>query len=166
MLCSSNGEYEEGACRCYPGWKGAECSIRHNECEVPDCNNHGNCVAGECQCSRGYTGQFCQLGESLLWSLQHSLSLDKVFLNWNKWSELLCHQPTPAEVTWTEINILVLVSNKTVIVHPPRLWCQNGDFLTQKILNLTRNFNTLSQLASRSLSTPAFNDISYILQRS
>ena len=63
MLCSSNGEYEEGACRCYPGWKGAECSIRHNECEVPDCNNHGNCVAGECQCSRGYTGEFCQLGE-------------------------------------------------------------------------------------------------------
>ena len=77
MLCSSNGEYEEGACRCCPGWKGAECSIRHNECEVRDCNNHGNCVAGECQCSRGYTGQFCQLGESLL----HSLSLDKVFLN-------------------------------------------------------------------------------------
>ena len=34
VLCSSNGEYEEGACRCYPGWKGAECSIRHNECEV------------------------------------------------------------------------------------------------------------------------------------
>lgn len=63
VLCSSNGEYEEGACRCYPGWKGAECSIRHNECEVPDCNNHGNCVAGECQCSRGYTGEFCQLGE-------------------------------------------------------------------------------------------------------
>ena len=21
VLCSNNGEYEEGACRCYPGWK-------------------------------------------------------------------------------------------------------------------------------------------------
>ena len=63
VLCSNNGEYEEGACRCYPGWKGAECSIRHNECEVPDCNNHGNCFNGQCQCSRGYTGQFCEQGK-------------------------------------------------------------------------------------------------------
>ena len=23
VLCSNNGEYEEGACRCYPGWKGS-----------------------------------------------------------------------------------------------------------------------------------------------
>jgi hypothetical protein len=28
VLCSNNGEYVEGACRCFPGWKGAECSIR------------------------------------------------------------------------------------------------------------------------------------------
>ena len=40
VLCSSNGEYEEGACRCYPGWKGAECSIRHNECEVTQKHFH------------------------------------------------------------------------------------------------------------------------------
>ena len=40
VLCSSNGEYEEGACRCYPGWKGAECSIRHNECEVSQKHFH------------------------------------------------------------------------------------------------------------------------------
>ncbi|KAK8719408.1 hypothetical protein OTU49_014053, partial [Cherax quadricarinatus] len=43
-----------------PGWKGRECSIRHDECEVPDCNGHGHCVDGRCRCAKGYKGDFCE----------------------------------------------------------------------------------------------------------
>ena len=28
VLCSNNGEYRDGGCHCFPGWKGVECSIR------------------------------------------------------------------------------------------------------------------------------------------
>jgi hypothetical protein len=33
-LCSGRGEYKNGECACKPGWKGKECSIRYEECEV------------------------------------------------------------------------------------------------------------------------------------
>ena len=40
LLCSGKGLYKNGECSCKPGWKGKECSIRYEECEVsPD-----NCV--------------------------------------------------------------------------------------------------------------------------
>lgn len=63
VLCSSRGEYINGECQCNPGWKGKECSLRHDECEVSDCNGHGHCVSGKCQCARGYKGKYCEDGE-------------------------------------------------------------------------------------------------------
>ena len=63
VLCSGNGDYEEGACRCYPGWKGGECQLRHDECVVADCGGHGKCVDGGCACARGFTGEACQESE-------------------------------------------------------------------------------------------------------
>ncbi|KAK3862550.1 hypothetical protein Pcinc_031597 [Petrolisthes cinctipes] len=60
VLCSGHGEYRDGECECRPGWKGRECSIRHDECEVPDCNGHGHCVDGRCRCAKGYKGEFCE----------------------------------------------------------------------------------------------------------
>lgn len=63
VLCSQRGEYINGECQCNPGWKGKECSLRHDECEVPDCNGHGHCVSGKCQCVRGYKGKYCEEGK-------------------------------------------------------------------------------------------------------
>ena len=65
VLCSQRGEYINGECQCNPGWKGKECSLRHDECEVPDCNGHGHCVNGKCACVRGYMGKFCEEGKCL-----------------------------------------------------------------------------------------------------
>ncbi|XP_057653225.1 teneurin-m isoform X11 [Diorhabda carinulata] len=60
VLCSQRGEYINGECQCNPGWKGKECQLRHDECEVPDCNGHGHCANGKCNCIRGYKGKFCE----------------------------------------------------------------------------------------------------------
>ena len=60
VLCSGHGDYEDGQCRCFPGWKGLECQLRHDQCEVADCSGHGQCVNGKCVCARGYTGHACQ----------------------------------------------------------------------------------------------------------
>ena len=62
VLCSGNGDYEDGVCRCFPGWKGIECQLRSNECEIADCNGHGKCVNGVCNCARGFTGKHCKEG--------------------------------------------------------------------------------------------------------
>ena len=62
VLCSQRGEYINGECQCNPGWKGKECSLRHDECEVPDCNGHGQCTNGKCVCARGFKGKFCEEG--------------------------------------------------------------------------------------------------------
>lgn len=64
VLCSQRGEYINGECQCNPGWKGKECSLRHDECEVPDCNGHGHCNNGKCACARGFKGKFCEEGNS------------------------------------------------------------------------------------------------------
>ncbi|CAH1993726.1 unnamed protein product, partial [Acanthoscelides obtectus] len=60
VLCSQRGEYINGECQCNPGWKGKECELRHDECEVPDCNGHGHCANGKCNCIRGYKGKYCE----------------------------------------------------------------------------------------------------------
>ena len=62
VLCSGNGDYEDGVCRCFPGWKGVECQLRSNECEIADCNGNGNCNNGVCVCARGFTGKNCREG--------------------------------------------------------------------------------------------------------
>jgi len=43
--------------------QGAECQLRHDECEVADCGGRGKCVAGKCECARGWTGEDCSQGE-------------------------------------------------------------------------------------------------------
>ena len=63
VVCSGHGRYGGGACHCERGWKGAECSVREEECEVPDCGGHGDCAAGVCQCQPGWSGQFCDQRE-------------------------------------------------------------------------------------------------------
>ncbi|KAA0190904.1 hypothetical protein HAZT_HAZT005296 [Hyalella azteca] len=62
-MCSGQGEYVEGRCVCLPGWKGPECNLRYDECEVPDCSGNGHCVDGRCSCAMGFKGEFCQEGE-------------------------------------------------------------------------------------------------------
>ncbi len=63
LLCNSHGEYRDGKCECHPGWKGRECALRHEECEVSDCNGRGRCQRGECVCATGFKGEFCEKGE-------------------------------------------------------------------------------------------------------
>ena len=70
LLCSGNGDYEDGICRCFPGWKGVECQLRSNECEVADCNGHGRCVNGRCICARGFTGKDCKQGKKVMLLMQ------------------------------------------------------------------------------------------------
>lgn len=61
VLCNGNGYYNEGLCQCHPGWKGQECEIPANACEVPDCNGNGECVHGQCICNNGYKGPDCSV---------------------------------------------------------------------------------------------------------
>ena len=63
LLCSGQGDYINGECLCKPGWKGKECNIRYEECEVPDCSGHGHCEDGKCICMKGYKGEFCNEGK-------------------------------------------------------------------------------------------------------
>ena len=62
VLCSGRGQYLSGECVCNSGWKGKECHIREDECEVPNCNGHGDCIDGTCHCFAGYKGDHCQNG--------------------------------------------------------------------------------------------------------
>ena len=79
VLCSGNGDYEDGVCRCFPGWKGIECQLRSTECEIADCNGHGKCVNGVCNCARGFTGKHCKEGIKL--ALQRNrISYSRAFL--------------------------------------------------------------------------------------
>lgn len=69
LLCGGHGDYKNGECICHPGWKGKECSLRHDECEVADCSGRGRCSEGHCQCIKGFTGEFCQKGKNMRLSL-------------------------------------------------------------------------------------------------
>ena len=62
LLCGGHGDYINGECECHPGWKGRECSLRHDECEVSDCSGRGHCQDGKCICMQGFTGEFCEQG--------------------------------------------------------------------------------------------------------
>ena len=63
LLCGGHGDYVNGECECHPGWKGRECSLRHDECEVSDCSGRGHCQDGTCLCMQGFTGEFCEKGK-------------------------------------------------------------------------------------------------------
>ena len=62
LLCGGHGDYLNGECECHPGWKGRECSLRHDECEVSDCSGRGHCQDGKCICMQGFAGEFCEKG--------------------------------------------------------------------------------------------------------
>lgn len=61
ILCSGRGQYLKGICKCPPGWKGKECELREDECEVANCSGHGICTNGRCNCSPGFTGTNCEI---------------------------------------------------------------------------------------------------------
>ena len=63
LLCSGHGVYGAGRCHCDPKWKGAECDVPVDECEVLDCNGHGVCKQGVCLCKPGWTGANCDKSE-------------------------------------------------------------------------------------------------------
>lgn len=67
-LCNGNGNYIRGQCQCHHGWKGQECDIREDECEVPNCNGNGRCVDGKCVCHTGFKGLDCGEG---MWKFEH-----------------------------------------------------------------------------------------------
>ncbi|UMM23757.1 hypothetical protein L5515_004315 [Caenorhabditis briggsae] len=62
VVCSGNGVFSGGSCVCKSGFKGKECEMRHNWCEVADCNGRGRCdTDGKCRCNPGWTGEACEL---------------------------------------------------------------------------------------------------------
>lgn len=63
LICSGRGEYAKGSCSCISGWKGKECELREDECEVSDCNGHGQCDDGRCSCFPGFKGINCEEGK-------------------------------------------------------------------------------------------------------
>ncbi len=74
VLCSGHGRYQRGSCSCNEGWKGDECEVRANECQVSDCSGRGQCHAGKCHCLPGYKGDHCEIGKKETF-LQLKLSL-------------------------------------------------------------------------------------------
>ena len=62
ILCNDRGTYANGECQCNAGWKGLECQLRQDECEITDCNGHGHCLNGNCICAVGYKGTSCSEG--------------------------------------------------------------------------------------------------------
>lgn len=65
LLCSGQGRYERGRCRCYAGWRGAECDVRGGSGEerpcARKCNGRGLCRGGLCFCRNGWTGSTCRV---------------------------------------------------------------------------------------------------------
>jgi len=55
--CSSNGEFRNEKCFCYPGFKGSFCEIA---LECPSkCSTRGICSRGKCFCNPGFEGKDC-----------------------------------------------------------------------------------------------------------
>ena len=79
MLCGGHGDYVNGECECHPGWKGRECSLRHDECEVSDCSGRGHCQDGKCICMQGFAGEFCENGKLYFRQRSHHISLPTKF---------------------------------------------------------------------------------------
>ena len=62
IFCNGHGQYLQGSCHCESGWKGRECTLRSNECEIADCNGNGLCIDGSCHCRPGFKGNDCEQG--------------------------------------------------------------------------------------------------------
>lgn len=68
VFCGGHGQYLQGSCQCEAGWKGRECTVRLDECEISDCNGNGHCIQGICHCQAGFKGEHCDQGK-LIWFL-------------------------------------------------------------------------------------------------
>lgn len=63
VLCSGNGQYSQGRCLCFSGWKGTECDVPTTQCIDPQCGGRGICIMGSCACNSGYKGENCEEGK-------------------------------------------------------------------------------------------------------
>merc|ERR1740130_979592 len=55
--CNMQGVCSNSTCDCYPGWSGADCSMRL--CPA-GCSNRGSCHHGKCRCAAKFTGDACE----------------------------------------------------------------------------------------------------------
>jgi len=59
--CSGHGSCDEpDVCECEEGWGGQDCSLKML-CDDPSCSGHGSCDMGRCVCEVGYSGATCSL---------------------------------------------------------------------------------------------------------
>merc|ERR1711968_39598 len=58
--CLGNGVCDDGACVCFAGYKGNDCSQQFCG-RAAECSGHGKCVDESCQCESGFTGDVCDL---------------------------------------------------------------------------------------------------------
>ncbi|XP_055921166.1 integrin beta-nu [Eupeodes corollae] len=84
QLCTENGVFHCGKCKCNEGWGGALCNCDlsttnstvsiEDECRQPFknpvqlgriCSERGECDCGKCYCFPGYTGNYCECLECL-----------------------------------------------------------------------------------------------------
>ena len=61
VVCNGRGSYVGGSCVCSQGWKGKECQVPVEDCEVANCSGHGYCRSGECLCDNGFIGRDCEM---------------------------------------------------------------------------------------------------------
>lgn len=94
VLCNGRGNYVNGECQCQSGWKGKECQLREEECEVADCSGHGDCLDGLCKCFPGYKGGACEEVDCIDPDCSgHGVCLNGQCLCKKGWKSIDCSEP-------------------------------------------------------------------------